>query len=45
MKISTPAERAKARIKAEKEKEFKTCLAIPEEERQVKIKAEKEELC
>ena len=45
-KIPTPAERAKARIEAEREKEFETCLAVQEEEeRQARIKAEKEELC
>lgn len=43
-KLPTPAERAKARIEAEREKEFQTCLAIQqEEERQAKIKADKEE--
>lgn len=43
-KLPTPAERAKARIEAEREKEFETCLAIQEEEeRQARIKAEKEE--
>ena len=45
MKIPTPAERAKARIEAEREKEFETCLAVrKEEERQTKIRAEKEEM-
>ena len=44
-KIPTPAERAKARIEAEREKEFETCLAIrEEEERQARIQAEKEDL-
>ncbi|KAF9647412.1 hypothetical protein BDM02DRAFT_2698405 [Thelephora ganbajun] len=44
-KMLTPSERAKARIEAEREKEFETCLAAQEEEeRQARIKAEKEEL-
>ena len=44
MKIPTPAERSKARIEAEREKEFEACLAIQqEEERQARIKVEKEE--
>ena len=44
-KLPTPAERARARIEAEREKEFEACLAVQEEEeRQARIKAEKEEL-
>ena len=44
-KIPTPAERANARIEAEREREFEACLAVQqEEERQARIKAEKEEL-
>jgi hypothetical protein len=43
-KLLTPAERAKARIEAERKKELETCLAIQqEEERQARLKAERAE--